>query len=229
MGDFLYKLPRYGEALGRIWICFIKGINTPLKHSSRYLPLSGKATGHYIGWCILGDQLLEILNEPHPYVWSSCKILLWCSTTLSLLLVELHSLPLKRLIQLKEITSSPHQLEPHSLLEGTFPFCSEMAWTKFFKKSGGNLGRVYQPGSMLSLAPTKGLLNEPGQNSCFLNSAVQVCFCFCIFSSLLASQASCLFYCNISFGSVHLCFNRQIFTPSWLPPLSPPHWLRGHT
>lgn len=27
---------------------------------------------------------------------------------------------------------------------------------------------------MLSLAPTKGLLNEPGQNSCFLNSAVQV-------------------------------------------------------
>ncbi|KAK9398911.1 inactive ubiquitin carboxyl-terminal hydrolase 53 [Crotalus adamanteus] len=27
---------------------------------------------------------------------------------------------------------------------------------------------------MMSLAPTKGLLNEPGQNSCFLNSAVQV-------------------------------------------------------
>ncbi|MCJ8731610.1 hypothetical protein PDJAM_G00201440 [Pangasius djambal] len=49
-----------------------------------------------------------------------------------------------------------------------------MAWVKFFRKPGGNLGRVYQPGSMLSLAPTKGLLNEPGQNSCFLNSAVQV-------------------------------------------------------
>ncbi|KAF7706422.1 hypothetical protein HF521_019676 [Silurus meridionalis] len=49
-----------------------------------------------------------------------------------------------------------------------------MAWAKFFKKPGGNLGRGYQPGSMLSLAPTKGLLNEPGQNSCFLNSAVQV-------------------------------------------------------
>ncbi|MGH0131914.1 UNVERIFIED_CONTAM: hypothetical protein FKN15_068457 [Acipenser sinensis] len=29
---------------------------------------------------------------------------------------------------------------------------------------------------MLSLAPTKGLLNEPGQNSCFLNSAVQSIF-----------------------------------------------------
>ncbi|XP_053361095.1 inactive ubiquitin carboxyl-terminal hydrolase 53 isoform X2 [Clarias gariepinus] len=49
-----------------------------------------------------------------------------------------------------------------------------MAWVKFFRKPGGNLGRGYQPGSMLSLAPTKGLLNEPGQNSCFLNSAVQV-------------------------------------------------------
>ncbi|TRY97437.1 hypothetical protein DNTS_033827 [Danionella cerebrum] len=49
-----------------------------------------------------------------------------------------------------------------------------MAWVKFFRKPGGNLGRSYQPGSMLSLAPTKGLLNEPGQNSCFLNSAVQV-------------------------------------------------------
>ncbi|XP_016090505.1 inactive ubiquitin carboxyl-terminal hydrolase 53-like [Sinocyclocheilus grahami] len=49
-----------------------------------------------------------------------------------------------------------------------------MAWAKFFRRPGGNLSRSYQPGSMLSLAPTKGLLNEPGQNSCFLNSAVQV-------------------------------------------------------
>ncbi|KAM3590451.1 uncharacterized protein V6R79_009848 [Siganus canaliculatus] len=49
-----------------------------------------------------------------------------------------------------------------------------MAWVKFFRRPGGNLGKSYQPGSMLSLAPTKGLLNEPGQNSCFLNSAVQV-------------------------------------------------------
>lgn len=49
-----------------------------------------------------------------------------------------------------------------------------MAWVRFLRKPGGNLGKVYQPGSMLSLAPTKGLLNEPGQNSCFLNSAVQV-------------------------------------------------------
>ncbi|KAM9330474.1 ubiquitin carboxyl-terminal hydrolase 53 [Gastrophryne carolinensis] len=50
-----------------------------------------------------------------------------------------------------------------------------MAWVKLFRRQpGGNLGKVYQPGSVLSLAPTKGLFNEPGQNSCFLNSAVQV-------------------------------------------------------
>ncbi|XP_067256117.1 inactive ubiquitin carboxyl-terminal hydrolase 53 isoform X2 [Chanodichthys erythropterus] len=49
-----------------------------------------------------------------------------------------------------------------------------MAWVKFFRRPGGNLSKSYQPGSMMSLAPTKGLLNEPGQNSCFLNSAVQV-------------------------------------------------------
>ncbi|KAM6940194.1 inactive ubiquitin carboxyl-terminal hydrolase 53 [Xenentodon cancila] len=51
---------------------------------------------------------------------------------------------------------------------------NSMAWVKIFKKPGGGLKKSYQPGSMLSLALTKGLLNEPGQNSCFLNSAVQV-------------------------------------------------------
>ncbi|XP_038837240.1 inactive ubiquitin carboxyl-terminal hydrolase 53-like [Salvelinus namaycush] len=56
---------------------------------------------------------------------------------------------------------------------------NSLAWVKLFKKpgavgGGGGLGKSYQPGSMLSLALTKGLLNEPGQNSCFLNSAVQV-------------------------------------------------------
>ncbi|XP_061536623.1 inactive ubiquitin carboxyl-terminal hydrolase 53 isoform X3 [Phycodurus eques] len=53
---------------------------------------------------------------------------------------------------------------------------NSMAWVKMFKKpgGGGGLKKSYQPGSMLSLALTKGLLNEPGQNSCFLNSAVQV-------------------------------------------------------
>lgn len=58
-----------------------------------------------------------------------------------------------------------------------------MAWVKFLRKPGGNLGKVYQPGSILSLAPTKGLLNEPGQNSCFLNSAVQVRIFFYLLST----------------------------------------------
>ncbi|CAH6789096.1 Usp53 [Phodopus roborovskii] len=49
-----------------------------------------------------------------------------------------------------------------------------MAWVKFLRKPSGNLGKAYQAGSLLSLAPTVGLLNEPGQNSCFLNSAIQV-------------------------------------------------------
>lgn len=62
-----------------------------------------------------------------------------------------------------------------------------MAWVRFLRKPGGNLGKVYQPGSMLSLAPTKGLLNEPGQNSCFLNSAVQVLWQLDIFRRSLRS------------------------------------------
>ncbi|XP_077598468.1 ubiquitin carboxyl-terminal hydrolase 53 [Stigmatopora nigra] len=50
-----------------------------------------------------------------------------------------------------------------------------MGLFRLFRRPGGsNLRKSYQLGSMLSLAPTKGLLNEPGQNSCFLNSAVQV-------------------------------------------------------
>ncbi|CAL8328829.1 unnamed protein product [Merluccius merluccius] len=60
------------------------------------------------------------------------------------------------------------------LVSGQGTGSSSMAWVKLFKKPGGALKKSYQPGSMLSLALTKGLLNEPGQNSCFLNSAVQV-------------------------------------------------------
>lgn len=42
----------------------------------------------------------------------------------------------------------------------------EMSW----KRNGGGM----QPRPMTSIAPSKGLSNEPGQNSCFLNSALQV-------------------------------------------------------
>ncbi|XP_020499497.2 inactive ubiquitin carboxyl-terminal hydrolase 53 isoform X1 [Labrus bergylta] len=75
-----------------------------------------------------------------------------------------------------------HQLPPPSMSSrsksppnsGEVAGSNSMAWVKMFKRPGGGLKKSYQPGSMLSLALTKGLLNEPGQNSCFLNSAVQV-------------------------------------------------------
>ncbi|XP_029295014.1 inactive ubiquitin carboxyl-terminal hydrolase 53 [Cottoperca gobio] len=75
-----------------------------------------------------------------------------------------HQLPLPSM-------SSRSKSPPNS---GEAAGSNSMAWVKMFKKPGGGLKKSYQPGSMLSLALTKGLLNEPGQNSCFLNSAVQV-------------------------------------------------------
>ncbi|XP_067336313.1 inactive ubiquitin carboxyl-terminal hydrolase 54a isoform X2 [Channa argus] len=39
---------------------------------------------------------------------------------------------------------------------------------------GGGMQGMLTPRTMTSIAPSKGLSNEPGQNSCFLNSALQV-------------------------------------------------------
>ncbi|KAM7408234.1 hypothetical protein PAMA_002096 [Pampus argenteus] len=39
---------------------------------------------------------------------------------------------------------------------------------------GGGMPGMLTPRTMTSIAPSKGLSNEPGQNSCFLNSALQV-------------------------------------------------------
>ncbi|TKS86014.1 Inactive ubiquitin carboxyl-terminal hydrolase 54 [Collichthys lucidus] len=39
---------------------------------------------------------------------------------------------------------------------------------------GGGMKGILTPRTMTSIAPSKGLSNEPGQNSCFLNSALQV-------------------------------------------------------
>ncbi|XP_061564523.1 inactive ubiquitin carboxyl-terminal hydrolase 54 isoform X1 [Cololabis saira] len=53
-----------------------------------------------------------------------------------------------------------------------------MSWKRnYFASGGGAAGGVQglvTPGNMNSIAPSKGLSNEPGQNSCFLNSALQV-------------------------------------------------------
>lgn len=76
-------------------------------------------------------------------------------------------------------TSSAHKIEGEESTKW-FSFVIAVAgsnsktWSKMFKKPGRGLKKSYQPGSMMSLALTKGLMNEPGQNSCFLNSAVQV-------------------------------------------------------
>ncbi|XP_053367482.1 inactive ubiquitin carboxyl-terminal hydrolase 54 isoform X2 [Clarias gariepinus] len=50
-----------------------------------------------------------------------------------------------------------------------------MSWKRnYFASGSSGLQSVSSPGTMNSIAPSKGLSNEPGQNSCFLNSALQV-------------------------------------------------------
>ncbi|KAM8836676.1 ubiquitin carboxyl-terminal hydrolase 54 isoform 2-T3 [Spinachia spinachia] len=53
-----------------------------------------------------------------------------------------------------------------------------MSWKRnYFASGGGAVGEaqgLVTPRTMTSIAPSKGLSNEPGQNSCFLNSALQV-------------------------------------------------------
>ncbi|XP_053270334.1 inactive ubiquitin carboxyl-terminal hydrolase 54 [Pleuronectes platessa] len=53
-----------------------------------------------------------------------------------------------------------------------------MSWKRNYFASGGGAAGAAQglvtPRTMTSIAPSKGLSNEPGQNSCFLNSALQV-------------------------------------------------------
>ncbi|XP_028809873.1 inactive ubiquitin carboxyl-terminal hydrolase 54-like isoform X3 [Denticeps clupeoides] len=50
-----------------------------------------------------------------------------------------------------------------------------MSWKRnYFASGSGGLHGAFTPRTMTSIAPSKGLSNEPGQNSCFLNSALQV-------------------------------------------------------
>ncbi|XP_078267466.1 ubiquitin carboxyl-terminal hydrolase 53-like [Rhinoraja longicauda] len=82
-----------------------------------------------------------------------------------------------------------------------------MAWVKLFLKPGGNLRSGYQPGSMLSIAPTKGLLNGPGENSCFLNSAVQILWHLDIFRRSLRQMPG-----HVCFGNACIfCALKDIF------------------
>ncbi|XP_055517780.1 inactive ubiquitin carboxyl-terminal hydrolase 54-like isoform X2 [Leucoraja erinacea] len=49
-----------------------------------------------------------------------------------------------------------------------------MSWRKNYFTPNNNLQGMFMPRSTTSIAASKGLMNEPGQNSCFLNSALQV-------------------------------------------------------
>ncbi|XP_067156031.1 ubiquitin carboxyl-terminal hydrolase 54 isoform X6 [Apteryx mantelli] len=50
-----------------------------------------------------------------------------------------------------------------------------MSWKRnYFSVGRGNVQGMFTPRNTTSIAPSKGLSNEPGQNSCFLNSALQV-------------------------------------------------------
>ncbi|XP_064177075.1 inactive ubiquitin carboxyl-terminal hydrolase 54-like [Anguilla rostrata] len=50
-----------------------------------------------------------------------------------------------------------------------------MSWKRnYFASGSSGMQGIFTPRNMTSIAPSKGLSNEPGQNSCFLNSALQV-------------------------------------------------------
>ncbi|XP_032441656.1 inactive ubiquitin carboxyl-terminal hydrolase 54-like isoform X2 [Xiphophorus hellerii] len=77
-----------------------------------------------------------------------------------------------------------------------------MSWKRNYFASGGGGGTqgVVATHTMASIAPSKGLSNEPGQNSCFLNSALQVLWHLDIFrrsfrqlSSHKCLEDSCIF------------------------------------
>ncbi|XP_073734909.1 ubiquitin carboxyl-terminal hydrolase 54 isoform X2 [Callorhinus ursinus] len=52
-----------------------------------------------------------------------------------------------------------------------------MSWKRnYFSGGRGSVQGMFAPRSSTSIAPSKGLSNEPGQNSCFLNSALQGIF-----------------------------------------------------
>ncbi|XP_076981031.1 ubiquitin carboxyl-terminal hydrolase 54 isoform X3 [Tamandua tetradactyla] len=52
---------------------------------------------------------------------------------------------------------------------------NKMSWKRnYFSGGRGSVHGMFAPRSSTSIAPSKGLSNEPGQNSCFLNSALQV-------------------------------------------------------
>ncbi|XP_028286612.1 inactive ubiquitin carboxyl-terminal hydrolase 54 isoform X1 [Parambassis ranga] len=99
-----------------------------------------------------------------------------------------------------------------------------MSWKRnYFASGGGAVGGVQglvTPRTMTSIAPSKGLSNEPGQNSCFLNSALQVLWHLDIFrrsfrqlTSHKCMEDSCIF-CALKSIFAQFQFSSERVLPS---------------
>ncbi|MBN3283006.1 UBP54 hydrolase, partial [Polyodon spathula] len=96
-----------------------------------------------------------------------------------------------------------------------------MSWKRNYFASGSSaLQGMLAPRNMTSIAPSKGLINEPGQNSCFLNSALQVLWHLDIFrrsfrqlTSHRCMEDSCIF-CALKSIFAQFQFSSEKVLPS---------------
>uniref|UniRef100_A0A671R9K7 USP domain-containing protein n=1 Tax=Sinocyclocheilus anshuiensis TaxID=1608454 RepID=A0A671R9K7_9TELE len=96
-----------------------------------------------------------------------------------------------------------------------------MSWKRnYFASGSSGLQGIFTPRTMTSIAPSKGLINEPGQNSCFLNSALQVLWHLDIFrrsfrqlTTHKCMEDSCIF-CALKSIFVQFQFSSEKVLPS---------------
>ncbi|XP_076831525.1 inactive ubiquitin carboxyl-terminal hydrolase 54a isoform X2 [Brachyhypopomus gauderio] len=96
-----------------------------------------------------------------------------------------------------------------------------MSWKRnYFASGSSGLQGMLTPRTMSSIAPSKGLSNEPGQNSCFLNSALQVLWHLDIFRRSFRQltihkcmEDSCIF-CALKSIFVQFQFSSEKVLPS---------------
>ncbi|XP_059373608.1 inactive ubiquitin carboxyl-terminal hydrolase 54-like isoform X5 [Carassius carassius] len=96
-----------------------------------------------------------------------------------------------------------------------------MSWKRnYFASGSSGLQGIFTPRTMTSVAPSKGLINEPGQNSCFLNSALQVLWHLDIFrrsfrqlTTHKCMEDSCIF-CALKSIFVQFQFSSEKVLPS---------------
>ncbi|XP_066534974.1 inactive ubiquitin carboxyl-terminal hydrolase 54a [Hoplias malabaricus] len=96
-----------------------------------------------------------------------------------------------------------------------------MSWKRnYFASGSSGLQGIFTPRTMTSIAPSKGLSNEPGQNSCFLNSALQVLWHLDIFrrsfrqlTTHKCMEDSCIF-CALKSIFVQFQFSSEKVLPS---------------